>query len=614
MKNEKLMRSLEHIDDKYIEEAAPERAKTIKSLKLGRNLAIIAACICCMLTVLGVWMFMPIKNQIPSVEQYKNSEYYAIIEKLNVAFYKDEPKYKNNFDKYIWSNRHNWEIFSFFSVKKDAAVGIPEYSGTSDRYEEITDNQVDGVIEADKIKRSDKYIFHLNRGSLRVYSIEQENSKIVGKYEFLDAQVEATEFYLSTDCKTATVIREEVSYKDGRSVKLLSLDVSDPKNISVKKTVTIKGKYLSSRYVDGKLLLISRFYANGVDFDEPYTFIPYINEDGENKLISPSCITIPEEITNMSYTFIVEFDANTLTADDTAAYLSYTDNVYVTTENMYLTNEYKKTTTVDNVVETRYKSDITCIKFNGEKFEHLGTISVDGHINDQYSMDEYNGILRIATTTWCGKESTNDNIRVAYADTGRNAALYCIDFAKKEVVSSVVNFAPWGEEVKSARFDKEKAYICTAVEFTDPVFFFDLSDINNITYKETMEISGFSTSLVNFGDGYLLGIGYENSRDIKIEIYKEGNNKVDSVCNYIEQYANITGDYKSYYINREEKLVGLSIVGENQYKLFKFDGYDLVILLSERLDGNFLYHRGILIDDYFYMFGENDFVVKKLCE
>ena len=81
------------------------------------------------------------------------------------------------------------------------------------------------------------------------------------------------------------------------------------------------------------------------------------------------------------------------------------------------------------------------------------------------------------------------------------------------------------------RFDGTDAYVCTAVQLTDPVFFFDLSDMDNITYKETGTIEGFSTSLVNFGNGYLLGIGTGNVwGSLKIEIYEESATGVVSVC------------------------------------------------------------------------------------
>ena len=262
---------MEHIDDKYIEEANPAKAKAIREKRLNKTMVIIAACICCAFTVLNVWLFLPIKNELPDVSQYKNSEYYEVIQNLNKVMNANKPKYANNFDKYIMSN--DFTLFGMFAKKdsKDefmtgAAAGVDEsmLGEGSERYEEVTDNQVNAVIEADKIKRSDKYIYHMNREGISIYTIDKEDSKKIGTYKFNSSKGYNTEFYLSKDCKTITIIYE--IFAGERTIVLKTLDVSDPTNIKEKKTVSIKGAYISSRYVNDELLIISRFNASNVDF------------------------------------------------------------------------------------------------------------------------------------------------------------------------------------------------------------------------------------------------------------------------------------------------------------------------------------------------------------
>ena len=182
-------------------------------------------------------------------------------------------------------------------------------------------------------------------------------------------------------------------------------------------------------------------------------------------------------------------------------------------------------------------------------------------------------------------------------------------------------FAPQGESVQSVRFDKDKAYVCTAIVLTDPVFVFDLSDLNNITYKDTGTITGYSSSLINFGEDYLLGIGYGASFDtMKLEIYTETATGVESVCSYEMPNCYFASEYKSYYINRDKHLIGIGYDDYNQinetdfinhYTLFLFDGYDFVKLIDEEITGFNDYKRAVLIDGYFYMFGEN-FAVKAM--
>jgi len=54
--------------------------------------------------------------------------------------------------------------------------------------------------------------------------------------------------------------------------------------------------------------------------------------------------------------------------------------------------------------------------------------------------------------------------------------------------------------------------------------------------------------------------------------------------------------------------------GENRdrYILLLFDGYELHKLVDVKLDGINDYKRGVYIDGYMYMFGENDMKVQKI--
>ena len=197
-----------------------------------------------------------------------------------------------------------------------------------------------------------------------------------------------------------------------------------------------------------------------------------------------------------------------------------------------------------------------------------------------------------------------------------NANLYCIEVTSGRILAEVAAFAPTGESVQSVRYDGNYAYVCTAIVFSDPVFFFDLSDLTNITYKETEPIDGFSSSLVNFQNGNLLGIGRTDWDTLKVEIYKEGAENVESVCKYELRNVNYSTEYKSYYIDRENQIVGLSVydynTGNCYYLVLHFDGQKLVERAKVPLKGDIAYLRGVYIDSHFYFFGENDFKVKEL--
>ena len=244
-------------------------------------------------------------------------------------------------------------------------------------------------------------------------------------------------------------------------------------------------------------------------------------------------------------------------------------------------------------------------------------------MKDQYSLDEHNGQLRVVTTTnyAISKDTviTNgNNVTHNTIVTGRtNANLYCVDTASMAVIGEVKSFAPDGESVQSVRFDGNMAYVCTSLVFSDPVFFFDLSDINNITWRDTGTIQGYSSSLINLGDGFLLGIGLGDWDTVKIEVYEERDGAVTSVCKYEVRNASYSTVYKSYLVDRENGLIGFGITDygrvdaqeRGRYILLYFDNYNLMELVNTDLLGDDHYKRGVYIDGYLYLFSKQAFKV-----
>ena len=120
-------------------------------------------------------------------------------------------------------------------------------------------------------------------------------------------------------------------------------------------------------------------------------------------------------------------------------------------------------------------------------------------------------------------------------------------------------------------------------------------------------------------DGRFLGIGRGDSwSDFKVEVYEETENGVRSICSYEIDNAEYSTEYKSYYVDRQNQLVGIGITDNRYYNqasryiLLHFDGYELVELVNVPLSGNPTNMRGVYIDGYMYMFGQNDFKVKKV--
>ena len=610
-----------------------------KNKQVGKTVGIIAAVLAAV-TALNLALFLPYSNEPVSVVQYQDSKYYTVIKKLNEISYKP-PMYKNNFEKWTAQGAHLLDgIFSGCGGSGGAVMdGNMSSSAPENIYQETTDNQVAGVIEGDLLKRTDEYIFYLSQGvkystgdeNLLVYSIAGEDTALVSKTK-IEPPKDATyryytpEIYLTQDGKSLYFLQECYARRDDGVTcdytVVTTYDVSNPAQVTISAQQALSGYYVSSRMIDGRLFVVTSYSVKyGADYAVERDFVPQYGEWGNMQSVAAEDIYLPQTANNTKYTVIYELGGETLAVQDSVALLSYSTEVYVSGEHIFVTHEYAETGEADGLKKSVSKTEISCIAYTDEGLNVKGSVTVDGRVKNQYAMDEYQGMLRVVTTTEESYTRVNNNGNNVAVDMNvkapqRNASLYCVDLSTFEIAGSVKNFAPNGESAESVRFDKEKAYVCTAeiVQFTDPVYAFNLSNVQNITYVDTGVIAGYSTSLVNFTNGYLLGVGYNGKGDLKIEIYRETESNVESVC-AVEYDATFSEEYKSYFIDRERGFIGLGVMGDidktqsqswvDGYLLFQFDGSSLTQVLDVEdifLNGENEYKRATLIDGYFYMF------------
>ena len=361
---------------------------------------------------------------------------------------------------------------------------------------------------------------------------------------------------------------------------------------------------------------MSEYYFNpkGVNYDDPSTYVPTVTRNGVDSLLTMDEILAPDEIDASRYSIVAAIDVKNSKIIGANGLLNFTNSVYVSENNVYVTREYTdEAKTDDGKIVTETKTDIAALGYTEGDLERQ-VITVSGSVLNQYSMDEREGHLRVVTST---------EKRIVKNDFGtspeviNSASLFVVNLESGETIASVEDFAPEGEEVASVRFDGDTLYVCTAVvvTFTDPVFFFDLSDYSNITYTDTGVIDGFSTSLINLGDGFLLGIGREGWQYNKVEVYEEQAGQVVSVAEFAFD-GRYSENYKDYFINREENLFGFGVAYDSKYGdsyvLLQFDGYDLNVVSV--IEFKYYYgisegSRGILRDGYFYIVNDKVVVV-----
>ena len=207
MKKKQWAQSFSLIDEKYVEEADPMRdAGRVSAVRrLRRRIITLAACAAAVL--LGLILFIPYRAEVPDVSRYADSEYYAVIQRLNDGQV-IKPRYRNNLDYLLSKTLSKTDGDMNFAT---GGTGTAKDGGTrpeTGAYRETTDNQVAGIVEGDLLKRTDTRIYYADVDSamLRVYSVMGEDSALLGSFDLTQVTVYPYEMYLSADGRSVTLL------------------------------------------------------------------------------------------------------------------------------------------------------------------------------------------------------------------------------------------------------------------------------------------------------------------------------------------------------------------------------------------------------------------------
>lgn len=128
---------------------------------------------------------------------------------------------------------------------------------------------------------------------------------------------------------------------------------------------------------------------------------------------------------------------------------------------------------------------------------YVGSGAAKGRVLNQFSMDEHEGHLRIATTMG----------HVPDPDVYSTVSVLKEQDGELVVVGLVDRIAPT-EDIRSARFDGEKGFLVTFKK-TDPLFTLDLSDPVAPRIVGELKIPGYSTYMHLLDETHILSIGFD---------------------------------------------------------------------------------------------------------
>lgn len=475
-------------------------------------------------------------------------------------------------------------------AKTDAGAG--DYSETNVRQE--------GVDEGDVVKTDGTYLYVLkdNSDQISIVDTRDNTMKEIQTIEVEDAD-SISEFYLNEDKHLLIAVCRRYSDGDGltmedrywgggsyESTVAVTYNIADPAKPEEVGRVTQSGSYQSSRLADGYLYLFSDYYINmtGIQRDQPETFIPLVNDS----VLTGKSIYLPSVSRANMYQVITAIDLES--PDETAdskALLCDGGQLYVSNENIYF---YSTIWDYPN----GNKTTIQRIGYKHGKLEAGAQGTIKGYINDSFSIDEYDGYLRVVTT----EDDTN--------------SVYVLD-QDLEITGEIKNLAK-DERIYSARLMGKIGYFVTFRE-TDPLFSVDLSDPKNPEIIGSLKIPGFSDYLHPYGEDKLLGIGMDVDEEtlstdgVKLTMFDISDpTDVKEEDTYVLEnvyYTDVSYDYKAALVNVDKNVIGFAgnSEGGQTYFLFEYDEKNgFICNMAEEINGSGARStRGVYIDEVLYV-------------
>ena len=382
------------------------------------------------------------------------------------------------------------EIFSIFkgaTSSNDNWAGDEIADGSGGDYS-VTNAQVEGIDEADIVKTDGEYLYAANDYSLSILSV---NEGTVEKISSIALPGNNAEFYVYGDVIAITYAYSGHSDKAGGSGYGFAVySIENREAPSLIRTVEHGGEYAETRLKDGVIYYMVRAYFYGELPDV------YVSATGYEGNIPYDKGFYFDGLPCFRSTVIGKIDLNDAARDDFRCYVGVGENMYMSENYVYLTTTDTSGLYRTNGLRTYYDVNGTATtrvaRFKLDDLTFVGAGEVKGNVKDRYSLDEYNGNLRIATTV-----------------NNAGSAVYVLG-SDMSLIGSVENIAP-GESIYSVRFNGDTATIVTFLQI-DPVFKVDLSDPAAPKVSEGLKKDGVSYYLHYIeGTDYVIGLGRNTS-------------------------------------------------------------------------------------------------------
>jgi len=305
--------------------------------------------------------------------------------------------------------------------------------------------------------------------------------------------------------------------------------------------------------------------------------------------------TLPESIKE-------EFKlVDTLSLED---YQKKTVNEWILQNYLYSMDENHKQVIAKAIVRQTERTIIHRISIADGEIQYEAQGSIPGFVQNQFSLSEYDGYLRVSTTI----EGWFVRSYISNIESQNNVYVLDMDL---EIVGSLEDLAS-GEQIYATRFIWDKCYLVTFKQI-DPFFVIDLSEPTNPEVLGELKIPGYSTYLHPYDETHIIGIGREDEK-VKISLFDVGDleNPMELSRYEIENddedwywaQSSALYEHKAFLFYKEKNLLVIPVGDYSKESAYVFDisvesGIDLkgAITHDLKLESEEEYD---LLEDYYY--------------
>ena len=565
------------------------------------------------------------KNQFQEKRYFKNRNFnfklsFSLITVLVIMFAiiiigsPNKPSYEKSYQlESIQSLKDLKQVISY-SINNDGLYDDPEAmpptaepespgegsdSGQND-YQD-TNEQEEGVKEADIVKTDGTRIYYINyqRNKLYSYNVVNKELKMHSFIFYREMAHVNFEMYLNDDYIILTYSGYNKMYNN-----IIGIVVLDKITFEEVKRYEGNGYYSDSRVVDNVLYFV---YSNRIFLNEDPSLVEYIDNKEYN--VNYSEINYSREIVNNSITYLVAMDLDTLEIDRNYMLGNGWDTIYATKDSLYLCTTMSFYDVNKNTIngispeenDFLYKTVIFRYEYDVLKINYKGHLSTYGSVINQFCLDEHAGYLRVAVNV--GNNSFGQNRLEIYALHQVNA-----DNKIEKVASINDGIGKVNESIKSVRFKDDSCLIVT-YEQKDPLYYINLENQLNPYIVAGYEEPGYNLYLHYMNDKLAFGIGLTDFWNVKVGLYE----LVDGIPNKLWEDANTIQSTPALY-NHKALFVDKDVFGFSYMDIYQYNSYYRLYKVSENeygygltiaLDVKGNWERMIRINDQYYLIGSD---------